>query len=324
LSSTAYEQTRNDITAAVPAIDLEEQHEDSSSSPRIDKDPHRKISIKKRSRKSSREISFSTKLLIFVLSFGSFVALWQFAAYLAGNSAILASPLTVLNALLSMLRLSPSPGTQGIQNAYFALFETLEVVALGLGLSVVVGVPIGVIMGRSRAIESIVEPWVTATNSIPVVVLIPGLYFTIGGGLPADVFISFVLSVFSVIINTHAGVKYMSNTLTEVGKTFGANEKQFVTQIVLPSALPDIFAGIRIAIGRALLGAVMAEALLGANHGLGGIMTTYEEILNTPAMMATVVLIALVGILLLQAPKLVEKRMFRWKEGERLARRIHQ
>jgi len=184
-----------------------------------------------------------------------------------------------------------------------------------------VGIPIGVIMGRSRSVETVLELWVSATNSIPIVVLIPGLYFSIGGGLPADVFVAFVLSVFSVIINTHAGVKFMSNALAEVGKTYGANEWQFATKIALPSSLPDIFGGVRIAVGRALLGAVMAEALLGGNHGLGGLMTTYEEILNTPSMMATVVLIALLGIILLQAPKILENRMFRWRVNERMSRR---
>ena len=221
-----------------------------------------------------------------------------------------------------MLQTGTSSSAQGLQGATSALFETLEVVALGLGLSIAVGIPMGVVMGRWRAVESILEPWVSASNSIPVVVLIPALYFSIGGGLPADVFISFVLSVFSVIMNTHAGVKFMGNSLAEVGRTFRASEMQFITKIVLPSSLPDIFAGVRIAVGRALLGAVMAEALLGGNHGLGGIMTTYEEILNTPAMMATVVLISLVGILLLQAPKILERRMFRWKESERISRGI--
>jgi ABC-type nitrate/sulfonate/bicarbonate transport system permease component len=281
----------------------------------------RSENIRKR-RKHISEISRRVRILIFLGSFGIFITLWQAAAYFAGNSAILASPWLVLNALAGMLQLGSSPGTQGLQNAYAALLETLEVVTLGLVLSILAGVPIGIIMGRWRKVEGILEPWVALTNSVPIIVLIPALYFSIGGGLPADIFIAFVLSVFSVIINTHTSVKYMSNSLAEVGKTFGATGRQFVTKFVLPSSLPDIFAGIRIAVGRALLGAVMAEALLGGNHGLGGLMTTYEEILNTPAMMATVVLIALAGIVLLQAPKLAEHRLFRWKEEERISRGI--
>jgi ABC-type nitrate/sulfonate/bicarbonate transport system permease component len=249
-----------------------------------------------------------------------FLALWQVASYFAGNSAIIAGPVQVLEALEGMLFMNSFSSTSGLQSAYGALFETLEVVVLGLGLSILVGIPTGVLMGRFKSIESILEPWVSATNSIPVVVLIPSLYFSIGGGLLADAFIAFALSVSSIIINTHAGVRYMSNSLGEVGKTFRASEIQFITKIVIPSSLPNTFTGIRIAVGRALLGAVMAEALLGGNHGLGGIMTTYEEILNTPSMMATVILIAILGIFLLQAPKILERRLFRWKETERILR----
>lgn len=247
--------------------------------------------------------------------------LWQAASDLAGNTAVLAGPVPVLDALLGMFTPS-SAATLGLQSSFAALSETIEVVAIGLALSIAIGIPLGIAMGRWKNVETILEPLVSASNAVPIIVFIPALYFSIGGGLAADVFISFALSVFSVIINTHAGVRYTSNTLSEVGKTFGANEKQLVMKIVFPSSLPDIFAGIRIAIGRALLGAVMAEVLLGGNHGLGGLMITYEEILNTPSMMATIVLVTIVGIVLLQAPKLLERRMFRWRESDSISREL--
>ena len=96
----------------------------------------------------------------------------------------------------------------------------------------------------------VVEPWISAINSIPIVVLIPSLYFSIGGGFTADVFISFVFAVFTMIMNTHAGVKYTSNALAEVGRTFGATEAQYISKILLPASMPDIVAGMRIAAGR--------------------------------------------------------------------------
>lgn len=262
------------------------------------------------------------KFAIFVTSLGSFLALWEVAALLAGNSVILSGPIRVLMALQSLLEINSATGTLGMENVYQALFQTVEVVTLGFGLAVAVGLPVGVVMGRWKAVEMIAEPWISAINSIPIVVLIPSLYFSIGGGLFADVFIAFVLSVFTMIMNTHTGIKYTSSALAEVGRTFGATEGQYISKILLPASMPDIVAGMRIAAGRALLGAIMAEALLGANHGLGGFMITFRDILNTPAMMATVVLVALVGILFLQAPKLLERRVFKWKEGERISRGI--
>ena len=268
------------------------------------------------------DVSLSKKLVIFVISFAAFLVLWQVAALSAGNSVILSGPYRVLIAFYSLLQINSSTGTLGMENVYQALLETIEAVALGFGLTVAVGLPVGVIMGRWKTVEMMFEPWISAMNSIPIVVLIPGLYFSIGGGFFADVFISFVLSVFTMIMNTHVGVKYTSNALAEVGRTFGATETQYISKILLPASMPEIVAGMRIAAGRALLGAIMAEALLGANHGLGGFMMTFHDILNTPAMMATVVLVALVGILFFQAPKLLEHRLFKWKEGERISRRI--
>lgn len=272
-------------------------------------------------KRPSKKIHISKRASIFIVSFCSFVVLWQAASDLAGNTAVLAGPVPVLDALLGMFTPS-SAATLGLQSSFAALSETIEVVAIGLALSIAIGIPLGIAMGRWKNVETILEPLVSASNAVPIIVFIPALYFSIGGGLAADVFISFALSVFSVIINTHAGVRYTSNTLSEVGKTFGANEKQLVMKIVFPSSLPDIFAGIRIAIGRALLGAVMAEVLLGGNHGLGGLMITYEEILNTPSMMATIVLVTIVGIVLLQAPKLLERRMFRWRESDSISREL--
>ncbi len=317
----AYEQPRKDHNtfATTPVVELDEIQDGQEL--KFEKKSTEKVEKKRRGKRIDG-LSLSKKILIFLVSSALFLGTWQVLAYYAGNSAILAGPIPVLMALSGLLQITPSSGTLGLENAYGALLETLEVVTLGLGLSVAVGIPIGVIMGRWKTAEMVAEPWVSATNSIPVVVLIPGLYFSIGGGFLADVFISFVLSVFTVIMNTHAGVRYMSNALAEVGKTFGASNVQFITKIVLPSTLPDIFAGVRIAVGRALLGAIMAETLLGGNRGLGGLMMTFEEILNTPSMMATVVLIALVGILLLQAPKILENRLFRWKEGERISREL--
>ena len=106
----------------------------------------------------------------------------------------------------------------------------------------------------------------------------------------------------------------MSNSLAEVGKSFGASEAQFIAKIILPASLPEIVAGMRIGLGRALLGAILAEALL-SKSGLGGMMMAFQQLLNTPYMMASVVLIAVIGITLLQAPKLLERRLYWWRSA---------
>ncbi|MDA4130233.1 MAG: ABC transporter permease [Thaumarchaeota archaeon] len=309
------DKSREVTQATSPALDLEFQN-------RKNYEIKEKPTTQRKHKSRRSEISFPIKVVIFLGSLVLFILVWQIASDLAGNSVILAGPVPVLQALVALFQVGSATGNLGTQNVFGALLETFEVVGLGFGLSIVVGIPIGVLMGRWKTAEDIGDPWVSLANSIPIVTVIPALYFSIGGGFSADVFISFFISVFTVIFNTFTGVRYVSNALAEIGKTFGASEIQFITKIVIPASLPNIFAGMRIAVGRALLGAVMAEAILGGNHGLGGLMTTFQDILYTPPMMATVILIALIGIVFLQAPKILERHAFKWKESESRIREI--
>jgi NitT/TauT family transport system permease protein len=268
---------------------------------------------------ASRDVTLSTKIVLFFVSFALFLGLWEVAALVLNSPVILSEPIPVLAALAGLLQNQIPQGAQGLETAYRAIGETLEIIVAGFGLSLI-GIPIGIVMGRWKAAESIIDPWINAIYAIPIVALIPVLYFAIGGSLIADVFIAFLLSVFTLIVNTYSGVKYVSNSLAEVGKTFGASERQFLSKIIFPASLPDIVAGMRLGMGRAVLGAVVAETLLSVSS-LGEMMMTFQMLLNTPYMMAVVFIIALMGIFALQTPKLLERKLFKWKEGERLSRR---
>ncbi len=266
-----------------------------------------------------RGFSIWARIGIFLASFTVFLVLWQVIASLSNNSLIVSTPLPVFQALVKLLGNKIPPAATGIQLPDAAAAQTLEIILIGFGLGAVVGVPVGIVAGRWSFAESIIDPWVSATYSIPIVALIPVLYYALGGSLFADVFITFLLSVFTIIVNTQNGVKYMSSSLAEVGKSFRASEFQFLSKVVLPASLPDIVTGLRIGIGRAILGAILAEALLSEN-GLGGIMMTFQALYDTPYMMATVIIIAVLGIVVLQVPKALENHLFRWKESERLSR----
>jgi NitT/TauT family transport system permease protein len=269
----------------------------------------------------TREFSIPAKIGIFLLSFSVFIVIWEILASISNNSLLLSKPGAVLQALINLLENKIPLAAQGIELPESAIFQTLAVILLGFGLSLAVGIPVGIIAGRWKLAEDIIDPWVSATYSIPIVALIPVLYYAIGGNFLADVFVAFLLSVFTIIVNTQSSIKYTSSTLAEVGKSFRASEVQFITKVVLPASLPDIIAGMRIGLGRAILGAVLAQALLSEN-GLGGMMMTFQALYATPYMMAVVVLIALMGILVLQGPKLLEKKLFKWKETERMSRSI--
>jgi len=259
--------------------------------------------------------------VIFCASLGLFFVLWEVAALIAGNSLILVGPIPATQALIALLQNHLPRGTFGIQGADAAMLQTLVTILFGFVLACVVGIPVGLIMGRWKTAEALIDPWLSAAYSIPIVVLIPMLYFAIGADLFAEIFVTFLITVFTIIVNTHHGVKYVSNALAEVGKSYGASESQFLAKIILPAAMPDIISGMRIGMGRAILAAVLAEVLMSGN-GLGGMMMTFQDVLNTPYMMAVVLLIASMGIAVLQLPKILERRLFRWKETESIPREL--
>jgi len=257
--------------------------------------------------------SLRARLAVFALTFLIFLSLWQLIASLTNNSLILAKPLPVFQALVNLLQDNVPRATEGLQNPTIAIVQTLEIVFLGFGLAAIVGIPIGILEGRWNFAAGIIDPWIDATHSIPIVALIPTLYFAIGGSFFAFVFIAFLLAVFSIIVNTQSGVKYSIGFLSDVGRSFRASELQFISKIVLPASMPDIITGLRVGLGRAILGAVLAQALLSGN-GLGGMIVTFQDLYATPYTMATLLLIAVLGILVLQLPKQLEKRIFKGNE----------
>ncbi len=262
--------------------------------------------------------SIPGRIVLILASLGVFLAIWQGLTDSVNNGLILSGPIPVLSAFVSLLEGHVPHAAIATESLYTAMASTGEMIAAGYALSLV-GIPVGIIMGRWRSAEAIVDPWINAVYAIPMVALTPLIYPLTGGTFSAAVLVVFLISVFTIVVNTYTGVKYTSNNLAEVGKTFGASEFQFMTKIVLPASLPDIVAGMRLGLGRAVLGAIVAQVLV-TNNGLGEIMMTYQMLINTPFMMAVVFGIALIGIIALQTPRIIEHYKFRWKETERIQR----
>jgi len=256
--------------------------------------------------------SLALRIVIFLVSFGIFLALWEILATITNNSLIVSGPVPVFEALVKLLGNNIPRAAEGLQTPSVAILQTIEIIFLGFGLAALVGIPVGILEGRWSFAEDIIDPWINATYSIPIVALIPTLYFAIGGSFPAFVFIAFLLAVFSIVVNTQNGVKYTVGSLADVGRSFRASETQFISKIILPSSLADIITGLRIGLGRAILGAILAQVLLSGN-GLGGMMTTFQDLYDTPYTMATILIIAVLGIVLLQLPKLLENRFITWR-----------
>jgi len=213
-----------------------------------------------------------------------------------------------------------------VVEAFFKLLATGELLrqaavslgalAAGFGLSLVLGVGLGLAMGRSRLAEAIFEPHVNALYATPQVALTPLFMMWFGLGFAVKVAVVFLFAFFPILINTASGAKNVSASIVEVGRAYQASRRQIMFKIVFPAALPFIMAGVRIAVGRGLVGMIVAE-LFTAITGLGAMLSLYGNIFETAKMFVVIIVLAGLGIGLIHATQMLERKMARWKESER-------
>ena len=223
------------------------------------------------------------------------------------NPVFLSTPSRIVTALLALVRNGQ-------------IFEALQIslvgIALGFGAAVVVGVPVGILMGRSRTAEAALEPWVNALYVTPRVALIPLLLIWFGIGFEAQVVVIFLSSVFPLIVNSYAGVREISSSLVDTARSFCADERQLFYEVVVPASAPFIMTGLRLGIGQAVIGMIVAQMFL-ALSGLGKLLVNYGDFYKTDYVFAVVIVIAVLGVALTEGVKILERRFVHWKETER-------
>jgi ABC-type nitrate/sulfonate/bicarbonate transport system permease component len=197
-----------------------------------------------------------------------------------------------------------------------ALLSSLQALVVGLVIAVGFGTLLGLLMGRYRLVDQILDVQINALYATPNVALVPLVILWFGLGLTAKIFIIFLAAFFPIIVNTYAGVRNVSRGLVEVALAEGASERQVFSKIVVPAALPFITTGIRLAMGRAVVGMVVAE-LFTAVSGLGGAIVIYGNAFATDKLFVIIILLALIGLALTESVRLLERRLAPWKETER-------
>lgn len=192
------------------------------------------------------------------------------------------------------------------------LGQSLQVLVAGLLSSILVGIPAGVLLARFTTIELATDLYVNALYATPMVALIPLIVLWFGFGFWAKTVIVFLFMIFPILINTQQGVKNVDRGLLEVARSFCSTEGQLWRDLVLPSALPFIAAGLRLAIGRGLVGMVVAEFYTSV-AGLGYMIVRYANAFETAKLFVPIVILMAMGILLVQAAKLLELRIAPWQ-----------
>lgn len=193
-----------------------------------------------------------------------------------------------------------------------AFLDSMQPLLLGFVLAAVIGIPIGLLTGRSRYAEAAIGLYITAGYSIPLVAFIPLFILWFGLGFTVKVAVVTVMTVFPIIISTRAGVYAVPRPLIEVGKSFVASEMAIMWKIIVPSTVPHIMTGLRLGIGRAVIGIVIAEFFT-ALGGLGGLVINAGQRFDTAALFVPIVVLMALGIGLTRLIGWLEKRIAPWQ-----------
>jgi ABC-type nitrate/sulfonate/bicarbonate transport system permease component len=246
---------------------------------------------------------WTVRILTFVLA----ILAWE--VYARGvSTALLATPSAIGAATIELFF--------GDGEFWTAFGQSIAMLGYGLGLSVVVGVPIGIVMGRSRVAEFLLDPYVNFFYVIPIVAFVPLLVLWFGFSSLVTILLVFLAGVFPMIVNSISGVKGVDKQLLDGGVSFCATEFQLLRTIVLPAALPFLLSGLRISFAAAWAGVIVAE-LLAQVQGLGGMIMAASMRFQTAHMFVPIVAIMAVGVGSQAAIVWLGRKLTPWHESAR-------
>jgi NitT/TauT family transport system permease protein len=233
-----------------------------------------------------------------------FVAIWQLVAFRRiVPELFLPGPVDIANAFVAYVargQIWPDMWISGQELMY------------GFLLSIVIGLPMGILMGWYKRLNMALDPFVTFFYSIPRVALTPLLIIWFGIGINSKIAVVFLGAIFAIVINTAAGVKNLDPALIKAARSFGASDAQLFRTIVLPGSVPFILTGLRLGLGHALTGVVVGE-LVAAQAGVGLMMATAGATFQTSKVFVGLVIVATTGVLLTYVLSKIEQRFQTWK-----------
>ena len=246
------------------------------------------------------------KLVIRVISLIVVLTAWQvFGSQI--DPILFTTPIAVFKAAVVMI---------GSGELWHYLWPSLQVMLVGLTLAAVAGIFLGLMLARFWVLDVALDMYVTFLYSTPTVALVPLIVLWAGFDNAAKIVILFLFAFFPMVINTYQGVKNVDPKLLEVGKAFRCGEGQLWFNIVLPAALPFIVTGLRLAVGRGLIGMVLAD-LYTAISGIGYLIVRTAATYQIDKMFVPILTLGILGVLLTAALKVVERRVAPWTAAQR-------
>ncbi len=183
---------------------------------------------------------------------------------------------------------------------------------LGFIVAIAIGIPVGMIMGWSRRVTFTFDPLLSMTYAVPFIAIIPLIILWFGIGTPSKIVTVIYVAVFPIVLNTMAGVRRTDESLLNVGKSFGAGNGKLFSTIILPGAFPYVLSGLRLGMGRALVGAISAE-IVASTEGLGWLISKYQGTFQTDKMLAVILIVAIMGVVSTEILKKTEAHFEAWR-----------
>lgn len=219
------------------------------------------------------------------------------------NPLFMSYPTAIIQAAVTMI---------GSGELFAALRSSLQTLLMGFVGASLVGVVLGLLMGRYRYFDAATDWFVNALYATPLVALIPLVVLWFGLGDAAKLFIVTLMAMFPVLINTAMGVRNVPSALIDVSTAFAASEWQVFTKIILPAAAPYMMTGLRLGIGRAIIAMVVAEFFTSVT-GLGAVIVKYGNQYDTASMFVPILLLMLLGIGLTSLVRHAEEALAPWR-----------
>lgn len=242
-------------------------------------------------------ISMCTVLLFLLIWYVATAVLEIFPLY------VLPDPMTILMTLIKKLTTKTPDGATLITHIFASLQVALTGFAFGL-----VGIPLGIAMAWNKWVEKVARPIFNFLRPIPPIAWIPVMILLFGIGTPAKAAVIFMSALIPNVINSYSGIKQTSQVHLWVGRTFGASNLELLTKIAIPSAMPNIFTGMRLSLGTSLVSLVSAE-MLAATKGLGYLIQIGRQFSRTDLVISGMIVIGILGASLARILEYVEKRL---------------
>lgn len=243
-----------------------------------------------------------TTLLALITVLG-FLTLWELAPHLhLGNPNFTSSPSRIVAAAQWLFA----------HGFLYDIRVSAAEFALGMGLAVVVGIPVGILLGWYRRPRAMFEPFIIALYSLPRVALMPLLILWLGIGIYSKVAVVFLGAVFPITVSVMAGMTTIDAVLLQCARAFAATDRQIFSTLALPSTVPFLITGLRLGVGRGLVGIVVGE-LIASRAGIGHMMARAGATFQIDKVFVGVMVLVLVGVTLNEVLRAIERRFESWR-----------